>query len=1026
MKKIWAFVLLIVILISSFTQVSFAHNAVFLEALIDENTFTYYGGVIQDKASFFNAESKHKEAKLGDFSDLISNTTSFSVDTHSKNTTNGQSPMPFTFPAVEAKINGKKNDATKWDINRAYKIRDTLIPQLNDALLVINDGEPFETTEELLDATEELLSLSYPSGSDEITINRGGKSYTFTYRMEKGYKSGDFPELNSGNSVYSGDAEYITWHMLAYQACYSLKEHGVNLAYSSELNKPSALEQKVVEVLENTLNGLKNMLGLYDLNDLIYNAGVRGSAMYSEGIMSRGWMEVATWFHLIFQVIAWGLIICAILKMLLQRNIATINPSVRASLIEGIKDLLVTGFLLANTLFLMRIVFRLNFTLVNVFASTGYDVSSLSGVNNYSNLLSGILLQFFYFGIEIYLNFTYIIRSLMLAMLIGLAPLFIVSLSFGSRYKGLFDSWLKEVIANVFLQSFHAFIITFFLSIHMSSRGIEAMIVLYALVPLSRFFKEMIMGNSASVASQIGQTATSSMAGVVKGGVGPRGMGSSSTKTNDVNNEKGTENVSNGNAYNGKSNDIASNKVSENSSKLGSSQNKAYEKLSHSKEETMNAFNNRMRDPRLAEETQEEALGKKYVENQGKSSFREQVETLKGSTTGKVLSGSMNAVKATAQIGAGAGMALAFGAVDSNMAKIGGNMITSGVGTATKVTAGAVAGVGAMGKKVQEHFSPTELKKEEEAFLGARLMATGDIEKMSDKNVMGQHGLVDARTDNHGFTTLTYDKNYLPEEDKSNVERIESAYRAGHTEFLKEQGVEKVGINGQGGVAVTYNPIGTQKLGFKSMNAVGSRFSEIKESEHPWKTHKSFNVGEPSLSPVPPNYQKPTQAGHTSGGSNNRSSNVGGSQNVGGARNNVVTTPQHVSNLGEGSAGAGSAVPLRTNKNLTNTNSHHESNRNMPQHSNPSQEVSGISNVGGRQMPVSSNQSAINSSAKTLTENHHSTEENHMPTQTVDYGMNSRKNESKKQTYKPNHSNENHGMDEEAKLIEEIITGGEE
>ena len=50
------------------------------------------------------------------------------------------------------------------------------------------------------------------------------------------------------------------------------------------------------------LYGLKTALGLYDMSELVYNQGMRGSQLYNEGMMSNDWWAVVLRYHLIFQV----------------------------------------------------------------------------------------------------------------------------------------------------------------------------------------------------------------------------------------------------------------------------------------------------------------------------------------------------------------------------------------------------------------------------------------------------------------------------------------------------------------------------------------------------------------------------------------------------------------------------------------------------------------------------------------------------------------------------------------------------
>lgn len=548
-----------------------AHEAYFLQVLVDTQGYNYSTAILSDDDStFLKLESDHIEAKFGDFRNLIGKeydplptdlTTAFKP-----NGAESEVTMPFTFPSIEDGDGwggAPVNDGDQDDANRAYLIKDTLTPGLNDALFVLNGGKMFENADQFRAASQNLSTAisqsksggkpvtvsgstngskaftlqvgkratdnaSQPndlengiSNTDYLVISDGETEFEYVYRMQKGYQA---PTLEQGfdwkNKLYDSrydeqaeDIGYITWNTMMYQGFYALVAMNLDAKDSGQVAHVGPLEEAVRWMLESIFNGIRNLLGLYSMNELIYNEGIRGSSVWHYGIMPNAWENNVMFYHWIFQAFAWSLISFSIVKLLISRNLATINPSSRVSLIEGVKDLMITGVVLAFIMPLLNMLFMLNARVVDVFAAVGPDLDEMTGLNKFTGFLAGVLLQFFYLIILIWLNFTYIVRSITVAVLTVLAPIFVVTLSLGGRWKGLFMNWMKEMVSNIFLQSFHAFLIGFLYLSQLSSRGIELAVICFAMIPLTEFFRGMIMGQSGDIASRLGMGSLTALGG---------------------------------------------------------------------------------------------------------------------------------------------------------------------------------------------------------------------------------------------------------------------------------------------------------------------------------------------------------------------------------------------------------------------------------------------------------------------------------------------------------------------------------
>jgi hypothetical protein len=968
---------------------AFAHDAFFFQVVVDTNSFIYSGNVVTDSASMFNSESKHIEAELGDFSMLKSKASHFTLPTADTNNcgsycysasekvTDGLSTMPFTFAPLEDGggwfSKKSKNNATKADVDQAYLIKETLMPSLNDALKIVNDGEKFKTIGDFLKISNQLSTggiingwnVQYPADnapktnlntktgtndSDYVTISKDAVSYKFVYRFVKGYKEPGDPLYSADRTTLKDDVKYMSWSDMMYQAQYAYVIKGITAKEAYQMSKPSSLEVWIVNLFENTFNGIRNLLGLYSMNELIYNDGIRGSSAYHYGAMPSSWATNVNIFHWIFQALAWSLIALALMKALILKNLSSINPNLRVSLIESIQDMLLTGLILAIALPLINMFLMFNVKIVNIFGATAPDISDLSGLNNYSNGLAGVILQFFYLVIGFYLNFTYIIRAITIAVLVAMAPLFIVTLAFGGHWKSLFGLWMKELLSNIFLQSFHAFAFAFFITIGTTSRGIESMVIAFAIIPLTEFFRSMIMGKSGAIAGAIGMNAIKAGAGMIGGvasagkSVGQKRTDSGDGKANKDGNTKDKKDSATSTTANDKtmagSSDKLSNKSSNNSSNGGamganeesleSKMNKempidlarstsgGMEKVTQHRGTDANADNNK-----LGERSSE---ARKSDEQARKGSRFDRVMNGLEATASGVATGSkvaLGGAMAAGKVGLGAGMILALGGLDSGIAQSGSKMIGSGARTingslqkvgSTVTSKGAEYakdGYESMKDKARDMFTtkpvPNTFSKDKQgAFIEGEMLArtkpNGDIEVHRNGEMLQHNGLMRANDDADGNAVFTYDMNNenMAKEDKANVNSYVNAYRdpknnADQIAHLKQQGIERVSANAHGNIMVAYNKTGKEKLGIKTVQTMGDgRVVETKRSQDPMATRMTLPIQKmPEKQSTPTgngqNNQKNGQGNQQKGGNsngNNRNAGTVGGQRTSGGRTN--------------------------------------------------------------------------------------------------------------------------------------------
>jgi len=912
-KRVVAMLLIAIFALQPFqTMKSYAHDAFFLQVLIDENTYQYQGNVVQDNASFWNKESKHYEAELGDFSMMAGWTSGrgsvpSGKDSYSESSMDGLKEMMFTFPAKEDGgglfSSKKKNNAEQKDVDRAYLIKETLLPGLNDALRILNNGQPFKSMEELMEMSAKLSAgqsvngytitygkrASYSadkstfdkktgiSAYDYVVISNGDEEYEFVYRIEKGYREqGSWEnDLYDPNRNMSNDAKYISWDMIMYQGNYSYVAKGWTMKDANEIAKVGPLEEAIVDLFQSMFNGLRNLLGLYNMNELIFNEGIRGSSAWVHGAMPKAWHDNVMIYYWVFQGFAWSIIALAIIKQLIGRNLATINPAMRVSLIETIQDLLITAFVLAFLLPLISMLLFMNVKVVDVFAGLAPDFTDLTGLNNYSNAIAGVILQFFYLIVSLYLNFVYIMRSITLAILIAMSPLFVVTIALGGKWKSLFGTWMRELVSNIFLQSFHAFILAFFVTTTVSSRGIEGMVLAFAMIPLTEFFRSLIMGQGGGMAHQLGvrslMTGGAMVGGAWKGikSKGGNSNGNGQARNNEQqDSERGTANATEAGSqrYSRNGEQLA---VNNKANTFQNSTAKGSHLESHEAKQSLGVPLD-VYTKGMSENATEQDKANMDMFTGGESNALKAGIKDAGSAIGSALSPKNigSAGLGAVQMMAGVGLGLAMGgvsgdAMDSAKRMIGGGasrMSGFASNTASALKSGASSVYRGANMQYPGEPSSSKLKIPEghpsdqiydnNAFY--RTMGNGNVEVHHDGQVLSEQGIVRA-FENNGNTVMQYDMSKLGESDRSNIEYYEKVFNSGdqqQIDWLRQNGVQDVARTQDGNYMVAYNSFGKEQLGFQSMRTTGDgRIVETKTPMmNPVETYKTVNVQQPTPS----------------------------------------------------------------------------------------------------------------------------------------------------------------------------------
>ena len=374
-------------------------------------------------------------------------------------------------------------------------------------------------------AEKQLYAYVFPMNDDgtRILVNDGS---VFIYAIPKGftkitgkYTTGDAftmttPEFTEKGKTYDyttaqEDVPWVNIHMLSMYANTVYKHH--NISVTTYVEPDTNLFSKLIAgIFSAILSVIRSVLGLAEIDVLVFNLGVRGSAAYNFGLMSENWWNVVLQYQLIFQAIAWVILVCGFIKTLIDLNLSTINPQKRMSVYETIQKFIVVGIGLVILIPAVQFLLECNNVLVELFASQ-IETSALN-MPSVNNALVQFLVGMMWITILLYINFIYIMRSITIALLIASGPFFISTIAFSHGGKSaLFTSWSKELLANIFVQSVHAFVLSFLMQLLSSGTFLETFAIAISIIPLTEMFRNLIFAGAGGSTSQMANTAAGAM-----------------------------------------------------------------------------------------------------------------------------------------------------------------------------------------------------------------------------------------------------------------------------------------------------------------------------------------------------------------------------------------------------------------------------------------------------------------------------------------------------------------------------------
>jgi len=540
-----------------------------IQTTVNTDNWTIDAAVVKDTIGVTGAPMEAKRVESSILESLASGSDSIGKmgsiitgfgTTERKLTTARSDKLVLTFPAINKGflIFGRSPGATDADQTRAEAVRDALVYDLKQAIELawpdrsgIQDLTEFEgkmaalltaaanggtvgavtfsgtSASELSAAGLRLYDETAESSDYVKAVTTDGDVYYLLFRIPKGYVpiAGRSLPRNLPQMTSADDAAFVNWDMLTVEAFNNFLLEGDNAVNSMNVyaSAPTQMENVLVKLFSSLLTGIKSALGLWKIDDLIYNTGLRGSSSYVHGVFPTSWEPVIWMFFVLTELFAVLSLLYSIINNVLRRALSTMNYMGRLYAWEQVKDIMVVALTLALLPVVLQILLSLSYNLTGVLESSlqGETIVSLrNAASAGSGTLAGIVVQILFFGIDVYYNFFYLLRSLTVAVLIVIAPICVVSATFDNKRKSMLTSWSKELLANIFIQPIHALIFSIILLFPVGTHAFDNIMLFYATIPFTSAIRGLFFGGAGSWGEQAAGRAKNFATGVASGVAG--------------------------------------------------------------------------------------------------------------------------------------------------------------------------------------------------------------------------------------------------------------------------------------------------------------------------------------------------------------------------------------------------------------------------------------------------------------------------------------------------------------------------
>jgi len=296
--------------------------------------------------------------------------------------------------------------------------------------------------------------------------------------------------------------------------------------------KPGTFEKLTAELIQSVADFLVKFLGLNTMEELVYNQGAKQAYIY--GIFPKDkWAANRTIYVKIYSI-AWLMMFLTPIWILMKKALSTVNPGIRSSLMGGLLTYFVSMAMMGAVFPVIHFFFWVNDSMIRAFYDgnmVGFFHDAVPG----EGFLGAAIVRMAFLSLTLYYNFTYRVRAFVLSLLMVMAPVFIFFVNF-EKTRNVTVTFFKELLFNIFVQTFHAVSLYYFV-ITLGVSGIwDKIVLLMVFIPLTEILRRMIMGSgtmSGHLAALAGMATLSTAASIIRAGkAGVR-------KTSAVNSDRG-------------------------------------------------------------------------------------------------------------------------------------------------------------------------------------------------------------------------------------------------------------------------------------------------------------------------------------------------------------------------------------------------------------------------------------------------------------------------------------------------------
>lgn len=502
----------------------------YIQMSVDTATWSLVGGVVTDKVGRVTGVSKEGARMTSDeLADLASFNPTTAIGVldgiagEREENNNNQSGLVLTYPDETGTFSGS---ATQADKDSAEMVLASLLYDFNNAFHAAYNVNNISSVDDFQSKVSSFLTAVYGnstisadtvyssisiSGADMDKYPEGlGASNYKKFTMTKGGNTETVYFCTSVPKKIPAPGDEISWATLAAEAFanyYCGVEAGA--VYSGEVG---FFEEHLVGFFGSVIDWAAGALGLWSLDELIFNSGMRGSSAYAYGIFPIAWQSTIWTFFFISELISVSILMFCIINNVVRKALSTVNPVSRASAMAQVMDLLKVVALLVMLPFLLQLGMGLSESLAKLFgAAMGPDISAkkvfgslLSGTGGIGSVITALL----YLGALIYFNAYYFMRSVIVSFLMILGPIAISMIGINEEYKRYYKQWAAGIISYIAIQPIHAVILAVLLLMPSTGRSIEKIVAVYALIPIGKMAKGMLLPDgSPDIASGAGDAA---------------------------------------------------------------------------------------------------------------------------------------------------------------------------------------------------------------------------------------------------------------------------------------------------------------------------------------------------------------------------------------------------------------------------------------------------------------------------------------------------------------------------------------